>query len=164
MAPSVRVRLGKKRDTGPCGNCEDEIASGIVHAAVMRSFGRSHAGVAKWRGDHVHLRCLPAFLMRDYTGYRDRERKPRGENRRHFDLTSEQMETRRHLIRTRARLLRLVLEAVPEERILFLRGQIINLQMELTKYGGPPRQSMVRRSPEARAILEPKLAMRLPNV
>lgn len=171
MAPSVRVRIGKKAKVGPCGNCLSEIPKGKLHAAVMQSFGKSQRGTNKWKGSHVHCFCLPAFLISDYTQYMERERKPKGRQTGSslFDMPEEQRMERKHLIRTRARLLRLVLateckEQWPHEdfiryteRIDHLRERIIGVQTKLTECGGPPRRSMMRRGEAARLVLERRL-------
>ncbi|NIN69849.1 MAG: hypothetical protein GTO63_35240, partial [Anaerolineae bacterium] len=130
MAPSVRVRLGKKAKEGPCAVCPHAILKGVVHAAVLRAFGLSQKGVPKWRGEHVHLACLPAFLIADYTRYVDRQKKPRGRQAGSspFKLEPEQLAERKHLIRTRARLLRLVLATSDKDRIARLKERVVKVQ------------------------------------
>lgn len=157
MAPSVRVRLGKRAKTSQCDVCPKEIVEGTIHAAVSMSFGPSKNGRVKYKGSHMHVACLGVFLIQDYMKYMDRERKPKGRQDGSSPIPEEFREERKHLIRTRARLLRLVRDAVAEERIIFLRSRIMEIQAKLLNRGGSAKQSMMRRSDEAKADLEAKL-------
>lgn len=167
MAPVVKVRLSVKAQEGPCEQCTQAISEAALHVTAIRGFGQSKKGRAKMHSAHLHLSCVPAFLLADYVQWTGREKKPRGRNRNL--LPPEQQAQRKHLIRTRARLLRLVLATRTEEewphedyiryreRIDHLRERILQVQVELAECGGLPRQSLVRRGAAARALLEARL-------
>jgi hypothetical protein len=158
--PTVRVRVGKRRDAGPCGNCTSEVEEGDIHAFVVQTFGKSDGGKTRFKGSHIHMFCLPAFLIQDYLNYSLRQRKkPKGRGPGSSPIPAEFREERRRLIRMRAHFLRRILASDDVKAIAHYKGRVVLIQRRLTECGGQPRKSMVRRSPEVKAALDRKLAL-----
>jgi hypothetical protein len=156
MPPVTRILVTKKKDEGPCGQCPKVIPEGAIHATAVRTFGLSQEGKRKYKTDHLHMTCIATNLMVDYLRFGERrakEKKVRGPS-----IPPEHREKRAKLIRTRARLLRLVLAAATPERIEHLRDRVVLVQRELVQCGGMPRESMMRRSEEDQRTLASKLA------
>lgn len=154
MPPSIRIMLTKKRDEGLCCVCEAVVPEGEVHATAVRTFGRSNAGKVKYQTEHLHVACVPALLIADHVRYATRTKRV---GRRAASIPEEFLVERRRLIRTRARILRQVIRMDDPEEIACARERIVRINIGLTERGGMPRERMMRRSKEDRAILEAKL-------
>ncbi len=159
MAPNVRVRLGERAKSGPCDNCKGVVPKGELHAAVTKSFGRSKQGKPKYQGAHVHLFCLSAFLISDHVAWRSKARKTRGRRpgSSALNLSPEEHKERKHLIRTRARLLRCFLRSNVPADVQHYYKRILSIGTRLLECGGEPRRSMMRRDPEVNIRLKQKL-------
>ncbi|KKM93932.1 hypothetical protein LCGC14_1203400 [marine sediment metagenome] len=163
MPPSVRVRVTAKATTGPCEQCPEDIPEGERYVTVVMTFGQSKAGKTKYKAVRVHFVCLAKWLICDDLRYSTRKKekggRPEGSG---LQLNEEGKKKRRHLIRTRARLLRLIL-ATPDwedsgmDRIRKLVGRIEAIQPQIKELGGPINDNLNRRASEVRKALDAKI-------
>ncbi len=159
MSVACRIVTALKRETGPCNECPEEIVKGTVYSTVVVRLGRTKGGKQIWRSVKVHLdRCLASWVIVDYTRFSTRKKekggRPEGTG---MQLSDPDKMERRHLTRTRARLMRLLLETDDVDRIKTLVGRITSTSERITALGGVLNLNLMRRSPEAREAIAAKL-------
>ena len=158
MPPSARVRVTAKAKTGPCDQCPDEIPQSSRYVTVIQTFGKSKAGKTKFKASKVHFECLGKWLIWEDLRYNTRVKRkggrPEGTG---LQLPEDDKKERRHLTRTRARLMRLLLETDDTERIRMLVGRIETLQAQIKALGGPLNENLMHRDPNLREVISAKL-------
>ena len=160
MSVTCRIVTTLKSVDGPCNVCEDNIPKGMMYCTVIIRMGTSKkSGKQKWRSDKVHLDgCLSKWVILDYTRYNDRKKekggRPKGSG---IYLSDDGKAERRHLVRTRARLLRLVLATDDMERIRMLVARIEPIQAQIIVIGGPLNDNLMHRDPQLRDAIGAKL-------
>ncbi len=158
MPPSVRARVTAKAKQGPCESCPEDILKGERYVTVTQTFGKSQAGKTKYKATKVHFVCLAKWLICDDLRYRTRKKekggRPEGTG---LQLSEASKKERRHLVRTRARLMRLVLATEDEGRITVLGEHIGFVQEQITALGGPLNENLMHRDINLRNALAVKL-------
>ncbi|KKM92595.1 hypothetical protein LCGC14_1216950 [marine sediment metagenome] len=158
MPPSVRVRVTAKAKTGPCEQCPDEILKGERYVTVIQTFGKSKGGKTKYKAVRVHFTCLAKWLicedLRYGTRVKEKGGRPKGTG---MQLSDPDKKQRRHLTRTSARLMRLLLETDDVDRIKMLTGRITVTSEKITALGGALNPNLIRRSKEAQKAVTTKL-------
>ncbi|KKL24029.1 hypothetical protein LCGC14_2419450 [marine sediment metagenome] len=158
MPPSARVRVTAKAKQGPCDQCPDDILKGERHVTVIQTFGKSKAGKTKYKAVKVHFTCLAKWLICEDLRYSTRKKekggRPEGSG---LQLPDSDKKERRHLVRTRARLMRLVMATEDEELITVLGERIGFVQQQIVALGGPLNENLMHRSPELRKAISAKL-------
>ena len=165
MSVTCRIVTTLKSVDGPCDVCEDVIPKGMMYCTVIIRMGTSKkSGKQKWRSDKVHLNiCLSKWVILDYMRFDARKKskggRPKGSG---MYLSDDGKAERRHLIRTRARLLRLIL-ATPDwedsgmDRIRKLVARVEAIQPQIRKLGGPINDNLNRRALEVKKVLDAKI-------
>jgi len=160
MPPSVRVRVTAKAKTGPCEQCPDEILKGERYVTVVMTFGKSKVGKTKYKAVRVHFTCLAKWLiladLRYGTRVKEKGGRPEGTG---MQLSDPNKKQRRHLTRTSARLMRLLLETDDVDRIKMLTGRITVTSEKITALGGALNPNLIRRSKEAQEAVTAKLKL-----
>ena len=159
MSVACRIVTALKRDTGPCNECGEDILAGTVYSTVVVRLGKTKGGKQIWRSVKVHLdRCLAAWVIVDYTRFSIRKKskggRPEGTG---IQLSDPDKKERRHLTRTRARLMRLLLETDDVDRIKMLVGRITATSERITALGGSLNPNLMRRSQKAQDTISAKL-------
>lgn len=112
MPPVIRVIPTCKRETGPCGLCEEDIGKGQLHATVCLDFGMGKGGRRRIRSVHLHFNnCLAGWVIRDWGQYKERVEgrkggRPEGASKVRRTLEPEAAGQRHKLIRRHSWLLR----------------------------------------------------------
>ena len=157
LPPSVKVRVTAKAKSGPCGHCEQDIPEATLHATLHQTFGKSKAGKTKYKGWHLHLVCLPKWLIGDHIRYMLRKKGTPGRTVGSLpNLTPENGQRRKWLVRTRARLIREVIRSDDKEHTRTLHTRLLGIKQELMQVGGDVNNNLVRRAPEARETFRTK--------
>ena len=159
MSVTCRIVTTIKSVDGPCHVCEDVIPKGMMYCTVIIRMGTSKVGKQKWRADKVHLNiCLSKWVILDYMRFNERKKskggRPKGSG---MHLSNDGKAERRHLVRTRARLLRLVLATDDVKRIRMLAARIEPIQIKIIEIGGPLNENLMHRDPEIRKTIGAKL-------
>jgi len=159
MSVACRIVTAIKRELGPCNECDGDIIKGQLYSTVVVRLGKSKAGKQKWRSVKVHLDgCLAKWVIVDYTRFSTRRKarggRPEGTG---LQLDDNSKKERRHLTRTRARLMRLLLETDDVDRIKMLVGRITVTSERITALGGALNPNLMRRSLEAREAVNAQL-------
>jgi len=162
MSVTCRIVTAIKRELGPCNECDGNILKGQLYSTVVVRLGKSKAGKQKWRSVKVHLdSCLAKWVIVDYTRFSTRRKarggRPEGTG---LQLDNNSKKERRHLTRTRARLIRLLLETDDSNRIKMLVARISSIGKRITALGGALNPNLMRRSPEAREAVNARLKIR----
>jgi len=155
----VRLRLTINARLRSCSYCKDSIGIGQFHATAIRTFGKTKAGKIKYQSSHLHFNpCLLKWLIEDHlrfaTRIKEKGGRPEGTGMR---LSDPDKKERRHLTRTSARLMRLLLETDDVDRIKMLTGRITVTSEKITALGGALNPNLIRRSKEAREAVTAKL-------
>ncbi len=160
MSVTCRIVTTLRSVDGPCDVCEDVIPKGMMYCTVIIRMGTSKkTGKQKWRSDKVHLNiCLSKWVILDYMRFNERKKskggRPKGSG---MHLSDDGKAERRHLVRTRARLLRLVLATDDTERIRMLVARIEPIQVRIVEIGGPLNENLMHRDLSIRDALGAKL-------